>query len=262
MPLSQKKRELKTVLENISDGVLFIDNQGVIRVYNRTLSKMLSINEDLSGENIFLLPKENPIRQGVFRADAGFPGPFCWERNRCAVGTDCPGRESPCCRCWAMNACETALSENVSCIQCDQYRNVRPFLEKPKELELGDKIVSVVSSFIEYDSRDEIWEVIVFKDVSKEKLDAVVKLANATAHELRQPMQIISSCIALLGNNIENRELSDTLENIKESCYRMDKIIEMISRITKYKTKPYLNNETMLDLDLSSDSSNKYKNSE
>ena len=256
MPLTQKKKELKIVLENISDGVLLLDNHGVIRVINRTLSKMLSIDEDLSGENIFLLPKDNPVRKGVFRVDAAFPGPFCWQRKKCSSSKSCPGKESPCCRCWALNACEAHSSSNTnSCIHCEQYKNVKLFLEKPKELVLEDKIVSVISSFIEYESKNEIWEVIVFKDVSKEKLDAVVKLANATAHELRQPMQIITSCIALLNNDCpENQEISENLKTIKESCYRMNRIIDKISHITQYKTKSYLGHKTMIDLDKSSDS--------
>jgi len=49
MPFRENKAELKTVLEHVSDGILFIDTLGTIRVYNKALSNMLSINEDLTG---------------------------------------------------------------------------------------------------------------------------------------------------------------------------------------------------------------------
>lgn len=202
MRSAEKKKELRTVLENISDGVLFIDNDGAIRVYNKALSEMFSINEDLTGVRIFLLPMENALRQGIFRAEKGFPGPYCWERSQCPGDLDCPGKKNDFCRCWLFRTCGSAVSGNKSCFECRQYESVKRFLKKPKELEIGGKIISVLSSFIESGDKDEILEVIVFKDVTFEKLDAVCKLAGATAHELRQPLQIITSCVALLSEKM------------------------------------------------------------
>ncbi|MBI4847468.1 MAG: hypothetical protein HY808_02680 [Nitrospirae bacterium] len=255
MPFRENKAELKTVLEHISDGILFIDTLGTIRVYNKTLSEMLSINEDLTGIKIFALPAEHPLREGIFRADKGFKGPYCWERNNCPEDTTCPGRTSQCCRCWILNACSLFSSKKDKfCIDCQQYRSVKQFLEKPREFDIGDKTVSVLSSFIELRKKNEIWEVIVFRDVTFEKLDAVIKLAGAMAHELRQPLQIITSCISIVNDSLpDDKEIKENFDVIKTSCYRMNNIIEKITHITRYKTKPYISGQDILDIDESSD---------
>lgn len=251
-----KKKELAAVLDNIRDGVLFIDNKGTIRLYNRALSHMLSVNEDLAGLQIFLLPIENPVRQGIFRADQGFSGPYCWERDTCTGDSACPGRNSHCCRCWVFSACDSFSSnKDTSCIKCAQYQSVRQFLEKPKELEMNDKSISVRSSFIEYGDKGEIWEVIVFKDVTSEKLDAVGKLAGAMAHELRQPLQILTSCLTLISDNSpDDTGIKENYAIMKESCLRMNGIIEKINHVTRYKTKHYIQNLRILDIEESANS--------
>lgn len=259
MPLAGNRKELETVLENISDGILFIDNKGAIKVYNKSLSDMLSISDDLTGKQIFSLPMEDPLRQGIFRADSGFPGPYCWERNNCPADTACPGKNSQFCRCWVFSACELySGNKSTSCIECQQYKSVKMFLEKPKELEIGEKVISVLSSFIEFSDKDEIWEVIVFKDVTREKLDAVVKLANATAHELRQPLQAIIAGLYFLTDKLpEDEKAKEVHDMIRESCHRMNDIIEKISSLTRYKTKHYIRNQSILDLDGSSEGGEK-----
>jgi PAS domain-containing protein len=64
--------EFRTVLEHISDGVLFIDHDGVIRLYNGALVRMFSIDRDLHGIQIFSLRRDYPLRQGIFRVDKAF----------------------------------------------------------------------------------------------------------------------------------------------------------------------------------------------
>jgi signal transduction histidine kinase len=259
MPFTRSKKEFESVLENISEGVLFIDNKGTIRIYNRALSNMLSFNEDMTGTRIFSLPVENRVRQGIFRADEGFPGPYCWERNKCPGDTECPGKNSQCCRCWIYAACKSLSSnKDKSCIECAQYKSVRHFLEKPKELEMNNKSISVLSSFIEYSDKDEIWEVIVFKDVTSEKLDAVCKLAGAMAHELRQPLQILTSCITLVSDKSpDDAEIKENYAIMKESCMRMNNMIEKINHITRYRTKHYMQKMRILDIEGSSGESEK-----
>jgi len=105
MPLKDSKRELRTVLDNISDGVLFIDNEGLIKFYNRTLADMLSISDMLTEKKICSLPFQDPLRQGIFLAESGFHGPYCWERNRCGGNDICPGKNSNFCRCWLFKTC-------------------------------------------------------------------------------------------------------------------------------------------------------------
>ena len=257
MPLTHTKKDLKTVLEHISDGVLFLDHRGRIKFYNRALTDLLSIHEDLTGVQVYSLPEDNPLRQGIFRADQGFSGPYCWEMNNCPADMDCPGKTGGFCRCWTFNSCSSlSAGKRSSCIDCDQYLRVKRFLEKPKELETGDKTLSVLSSFIEGNEKKEIWEVIVFKDVTSEKLDAVMKLAGATAHELRQPLQIILSCLSLIEDKIpHDQDLDENFKAMKVNCLRMNSIIEKINRLVRYKTKHYIMCGRILDIEESSDKS-------
>jgi len=254
MSLRESKKELKTVLENISDGVLFIDHEGTIKLYNKTIRDMLSINEDLTGRLIYSLAPDNPVRQGISLSEKDFRGLYCWERHNCSEDLDCLGRSPDFCRCWLFRKCGSAGSSFESCLKCPQYINVKSFLEKSKEFEIGDKTISVLSSFIEFGEKDEMWEVIVFRDVTSEKLDAVVKLASAAAHELRQPLQIITSSIDLIKDAIpDDSDIKDKFHTIKESCFRLNEIIQRISQITRYKTKHYIQNESILDIEESSD---------
>ncbi|MBI5640478.1 MAG: PAS domain S-box protein [Nitrospirae bacterium] len=252
--LKEKKKKLEIVLDNISDGIVFIDNTGTINICNRTILEMFHINEDLTNASIFSLPRESLLRQGIFREDSSFRGPFCWERNNCPEGLDCPQKTLRFCRCWIFGREGSACRDRgTACPDCRQYTEVRSYLEKPRELEIGNRTISAVSSFIEFGDRREIWEVIVFRDVTFEKLDAAVKLATAAAHELRQPLQIIIGAISLLADELGSDEkMKAYCDIVEESCYRMDDIIRKINRLTQYKVMHYADDLRILDLQESS----------
>jgi signal transduction histidine kinase len=150
----------------------------------------------------------------------------------------------------------TPLAPRSRCYECPVYRAARSFLEKPHELSLGERAVSVVSSFIELRETNELWEIIVFHDVTAEKLDAALKVAGAAAHELRQPLQVIMILAGLLERDLEGDEsLAQHLATLTVSCERMDRIIERMSAITKYRTKEYVDGRKILDLEGSGDKS-------
>ena len=128
------------------------------------------------------------------------------------------------------------------------------FLEQPREFSMGDRTITVVSSFIELRETNDLWEVIVFHDVSAEKLDAALKVAGAAAHELRQPLQVIIILAGLLEQDLGgNQKIQKHLDSLAESCERMDRIIRKMTEITKYKTKTYVSGSNILDFEHSSD---------
>jgi PAS domain S-box-containing protein len=252
--LQIKSQKLEIVIENIREAVLFIDGSGRISVYNNAVSEMFSLgHDDLSGTNIFSLPDSHALRQGIFRADKGFKGPYCWELYRCPEErADCPEHATRYCRCWIFSRYRITSPPSTTCIDCSSYRGVKRFLEQPKELDLGQRSISVASSFIEVRERNEIWEVIVFRDVTAEKTDAVIKLAGGAAHELRQPMQALVSAVSVLKRDALTAEtMAQCLEIIRESCVRMDKLVRQLGETAKYRLKPYVGQANILDLDQS-----------
>jgi PAS domain S-box-containing protein len=89
--------------------------------------------------------------------------------------------------------------------------------------------------------------------IEAEKQAAVVELAGAAAHELRQPLTYVMGNISLL---IENTSLDDktrkTLTDILEGTRRMEGILRKMGEVTRYATKPYVGDVRIVDLDRSS----------
>jgi PAS domain S-box-containing protein len=256
--ISDQKMKLQVVLDNIDDGVLFVDGDGRISLVNRALQRMLGLGEDILGREIFSLPKDNPLRQVLFVTEAGFGGPYCYEKNDCLPAIDCPEHGSRCCRCWIFRKYGTAPRSMIPCADCSVFKSVQTFLGKPKEYTIGEMVISVLSTFIEKREENEIWEVILFRDVTYEKIDAAMKLAGAAAHELRQPMQVIVGIASMLK---EEEDVSDKMRQycdvLVKSCLRMDDTIERLAKLTKYKLKLYSDNTRILDLGTSSERADK-----
>lgn len=255
--LAEKTMKLETVMDNICDGVLFIDHVGNISLFNKALADMLFLDKSLPGKNIFSLPSDDPLKEAIFRVNESFKGQFCWEKFNCSDDVTCLERGSDSGRCWLK--CSGSTSRlHLSCNECPVYLEMKTFLERPKDLTIGSKLISVLSSFIEFRDKKQIWEVIVFKEVTSEKLDAVTSLAGAAAHELRQPLQIIISFLSLLRDETGDNEMmvkySDAIE---ESCMRMDGIIKKLCNVTQYRLKDYSEDLKILDLVKSSDNAEK-----
>jgi len=87
-------------------------------------------------------------------------------------------------------------------------------------------------------------------EVESQKLQSVVKLAGATAHEMRQPLTTIMGYLDLLKHGIkEGKELDEEMSVIIEQCGRVNNIIDKMLNITRYRTKPYAHNDEIFDFD-------------
>ncbi len=251
--LQEKKQKLEAVLENIREGVLFIDAMGSVNLYNKALVDLLGLDGNLKNREVFSLPAHHLLRQAIFRTDKFYKGPYCWEINHCSPEEACPIQESALCRCWLFNKDRSSALKYPTCIDCPAYQKVKAFLEEPKELTIGTRTLSVLSSFIELREINEIWEVILFRDVTTEKLDAVMKLAGGTAHELRQPLQIIVGVTSLLEDEFADMQnAAKYLAALEESCFRMNDIITKLGNITSFSTKNYAAGIEILDIERSS----------
>lgn len=87
------------------------------------------------------------------------------------------------------------------------------------------------------------------KEMEENRLRALIELAGATAHEMRQPLAIIIGFSDLLSDKIERGEnTEEDIKIIKEQCFRMDDIIKKMLNITHYKTIRYTDGVRILDL--------------
>ena len=90
--------------------------------------------------------------------------------------------------------------------------------------------------------------------LKKEKLHGVLEMAGAACHELNQPLQIVSGYYELLINDIpDGHPIIENLNIIREQIDKMGQITKKIMKITKYRTKPYVQGSMIIDIDKSSD---------
>jgi DNA-binding response OmpR family regulator len=85
--------------------------------------------------------------------------------------------------------------------------------------------------------------------LEKEKLQVIFEMTGAICHELSQPMQAISGNSELMLMNLQkDNPLYKHVEAIKDQVNRMGDITRKLKRVTRYKTKDYINSK-IIDLD-------------
>ncbi|MDH3836152.1 MAG: response regulator [Desulfobacteraceae bacterium] len=85
--------------------------------------------------------------------------------------------------------------------------------------------------------------------LEKEKLQVIFEMTGAICHELTQPMQAISGNSELMLLCIQkDNPLYRNAKAIKEQVERMGDITRKLKRVTRYKTKDYINSK-IIDLD-------------
>jgi hypothetical protein len=84
-------------------------------------------------------------------------------------------------------------------------------------------------------------------ELETERLKTAVHMAGAAAHELRQPLTVISGFVELLKDRASDKGLEE-VDIIRSQCQRMDDIIRKMLNITRYKTKNYSDGTEIFDL--------------
>ncbi|MEA2014021.1 MAG: response regulator [Thermodesulfobacteriota bacterium] len=89
--------------------------------------------------------------------------------------------------------------------------------------------------------------------LQKEKLESVLEMATAVCHEMNQPLQVISGYSSLLLKEMaEDDPHYEGISEIAKQIERMAAITTNLQNITTYKTRTYINDRKMIDLDESS----------
>ena len=91
--------------------------------------------------------------------------------------------------------------------------------------------------------------------IEREKQAAVIELAGAASHELNQHLAVISGIVELwIEEKTSESKDQDNLQLIFSETQKMADIVRKIGRITHYKTKPYIGDIQIIDLDAASKS--------
>ena len=89
----------------------------------------------------------------------------------------------------------------------------------------------------------------IYREIQEDRLRALIELAGATAHEMRQPLSIIIGFTEIIKDKLRNGEdIEGDFRIIKEQCLRMDDIIKKMLNITHYKTLEYTDGVRILDI--------------
>ena len=83
---------------------------------------------------------------------------------------------------------------------------------------------------------------------SSERKAIAIELAGAAAHELNQPLTSIMGYADLLKMRIQGDErVMRPLDTIYKETERMARIVRKLGQITRYSTRPYVGDSTILD---------------
>jgi len=84
----------------------------------------------------------------------------------------------------------------------------------------------------------------------KERQLVAMSVAGGAAHELGQPLTTINLNCSLLRNlDPKSEDFSSTLKDIEQQCGRMTQIIDKLNQLTSFKTKSYVGELDIVDLD-------------
>ncbi len=92
--------------------------------------------------------------------------------------------------------------------------------------------------------------------LEKERLAGVLEMAGATAHELNQPLQVVSGITWMMLQKLDKSDPNyEKAEKIFKEVERMSDIAKKISAISSYKVKKYVGKTRIIDIDRAASSS-------
>jgi CheY-like chemotaxis protein len=92
--------------------------------------------------------------------------------------------------------------------------------------------------------------------IEKLKMKAVMELAGAANHEINQPLMVLLGNLQLMAmRTSEDDPLLEQLQLLERNTKRIAAIVKKIGGITRLTTKPYLDNDMIIDLQAATGSS-------
>ncbi len=181
------------VIENLSDGVLVLDSDGMVRATNPAARRLLGVT-GIPGETPFGLAADEAwqalaqLAQLTLRS--GLP-------QQAEVGIGQPGQGSCQVRVNTRQTANTGYGQAPLCVM---------FLQDLRELEAR---------------------------LRTEKLAAMGRMSAAVAHEIRNPLAAISQANDLLDEDLSQHSQKQLTLMVRQNAQRLDRIVEDILDITR-----------------------------
>ena len=90
--------------------------------------------------------------------------------------------------------------------------------------------------------------------IATEKMQVVLEMAGAAAHEFNQPLQVLAGHLELMCREMPSgHKCNERIEKISDQINRLKSITEKLNKVTRYKTKDYVAGKKIIDIEASSD---------
>lgn len=84
----------------------------------------------------------------------------------------------------------------------------------------------------------------------RERLQGVLEMAGAVCHELNQPLHIVLNYTEMVAREVDSADpVYGMLQQIQNGVDRIGKLTNQIMHISKYRSRPYLSNGTIIDIE-------------
>jgi PAS domain S-box-containing protein len=230
--LRDSQRRLADIIDFLPDPTWVIDRQGKVLAWNRAM-------EELTGV---------PARDMLGKGDYEYALPFYGKRRPTLIDMVIepqPGLEKK---------YPNLVREGRRIVAEGYWPNLRPGgiyvsgIAGPL-FDAQGELVGAIESLRDITARKKAEK----EHLERERLMAAIETSGAVCHELNQPLQaIMAKAEMMMIHHQQDQTLKRDLEVIISETERMSRITRRLQRITAYKTKEYLSDTRILDLDDSS----------
>jgi nitrogen-specific signal transduction histidine kinase len=232
--------------DSVPGRTLFVED-GDVRELLERIKRELQLIFDVVSEAIMLVSRDMVIRR-INRAGLAMSGKPTYAE---LLGRKCHqaihGLSDPCPGCAVAAAFQEGRPQERELVRHIAGRTI---YRRQRAFPLGPSLVVEVTEDVT--EQRELRE----QTVRAEKLQAVMRLAGALAHEISQPLAAASGRAELLEMAVSQpaapadpAELSRHVESLRGSCRRIAEIVRRLQGVSTYATKPYYGTEEIFDLD-------------
>jgi nitrogen-specific signal transduction histidine kinase len=231
-PKSKAKVELELVIDNLHNAIIVVDRDRRVLLANKMAEKIARKSRD------------------------EFYGLYGGEAFGCVNSKTDPrgcGFAPICEFCEVKNAVLETFQSGVS----------KSFVEAEMTfIDIGKRYLSISTTLLPLHSQQAV--ILVLEDITEaksreklklenEKLKAAIETGGAVCHEMNQPLMAVMGYVDLITFDMEETDQNyHWLMDMKEQLSRLSDITQKLMHLHSYKTKTYLGDSRILDLNESS----------